>query len=284
MKLSYWGAILAIGGLCGALEASTEDPLVTDIIYVETNLGAFEIGLFGDVVPKTANNFAKLASVYADTKTVFHRVIDNFVIQGGDFDGNGGHSAYGEKGADPNYGPNFSGLVDENFDIKHDRVGRVSVANAGPNTGGSQFFITLAATPHLNGKHVVFGQVIKGLDVVKAIGKVKTDRNDKPIEDVVIEKCYAKSVREEDGGDDADKAPEVPTPETPDKDVAPEMPATPEAPTTPTPHAATSVAFLPIALFAAVLVVMAVKNKNKVMYAIRGPRYRRVISVNGDST
>lgn len=109
----------------------------------------------------------------------FHRIIENFMIQGGDFtdfNGTGGESIYGEK------------FEDENFECKHSSAGILSMANAGPNTNGSQFFITLSDTPHLDGKHVVFGRVVKGLGVVNVLGKQKTD-GDKPVERCEIYDC-----------------------------------------------------------------------------------------------
>ena len=140
-------------------------------------------------MPKTVSNFLKLCTGEVEkdgTKLhyegcTFHRVISGFMIQGGDFtnhNGTGGRSIYGEK------------FEDENFKVKHTEPGLLSMANAGPGTNGSQFFITVAPTPHLDGKHVVFGKVIEGYEeVVKKIENTQTGPNDKPMKDVKITAC-----------------------------------------------------------------------------------------------
>lgn len=148
---------------------------------------AFE--LFNDVVPKTADNFRALCTGEKGIGTqgkeltykgsIFHRVIKQFMIQGGDFtafNGTGGESIYGEK------------FPDENFDLKHDRPFLLSMANSGPGTNGSQFFVTTVPTPHLDGKHVVFGEVINGKSVIRKIENMKT-QSDKPFQDVTIVDC-----------------------------------------------------------------------------------------------
>jgi len=153
----------------------------TQLVAVfETNMGTFECELFEDKAPKTVANFVGLAEKGYYNGVIFHRVIDNFVIQGGDptGTGRGGESIYGHPFEDE-FHP----------DLKHDKAGVLSMANAGPNTNGSQFFITLAPTPWLDGKHSIFGQVIKGMDVVRKIGKVETIKpGDRPVKDVVMNK------------------------------------------------------------------------------------------------
>ncbi len=153
----------------------------TQLVAVfETNMGTFECELFEDKAPKTVANFVGLAEKGYYNGVIFHRVIDNFVIQGGDptGTGRGGESIYG-------------GPFEDEFhpELKHDKAGVLSMANAGPNTNTSQFFITLAPTPWLDNRHSIFGQVIKGLDVVKKIGKVETIKpGDRPVKDVVMKK------------------------------------------------------------------------------------------------
>jgi peptidyl-prolyl cis-trans isomerase A (cyclophilin A) len=160
--------------------------------HVETNLGNFTIELFDTKAPNTVANFVGLAEGSKDwthpktgekkTNTpyyngiVFHRVIQGFMIQGGD--------PLGEGRGGPGY------QFDDEFhpDLRHDRAGILSMANAGPRTNGSQFFITLGPTPHLDRKHSVFGVVTSGLDVVQKIGAVPTDRNDRPVTPVVMQK------------------------------------------------------------------------------------------------
>ena len=144
------------------------------VAIFETSMGDFTIELYTDKAPKTTENFIKLVQQGYYDGIIFHRVIDGFMIQGGDPTGTG-------RG-----GPGYTILDEFDPSLKHDSAGILSMANAGPNTGGSQFFITLAPTPHLDGKHAVFGKVIKGMDVVYKIGKVPTGQGDRPVLPVTI--------------------------------------------------------------------------------------------------
>jgi len=149
------------------------------VAVIKTNMGTIEILLLDKHVPKTVENFVGLAEKGYYNGIIFHRVIENFMIQGGDPTGTG-------RGGESFWGKAFE---DEfNMDLKHETPGVLSMANAGPNTNGSQFFITLVPTPWLDGKHSIFGHVINGMDVVQAIGKVATSQPyNKPLKDVVME-------------------------------------------------------------------------------------------------
>ena len=146
------------------------------VVRVETNKGVIRIEMYEDKAPITTKNFIDLATKGYYDGVIFHRVIDGFMIQGGDPTGTG-------RG-----GPGYNIPDEFHVELKHDGAGIISMANAGPNTGGSQFFITLGPTPHLNNRHAVFGKVIEGLDVVKAIGKTATGPGDRPLQEVVMKK------------------------------------------------------------------------------------------------
>ncbi|KAF2683110.1 peptidyl-prolyl cis-trans isomerase D [Lentithecium fluviatile CBS 122367] len=184
--------------------ADTKRPRVFfDIAIGGQKVGRVAFELYNDIVPKTAENFRALCtgekgignqgkSLHYKGST-FHRVIKSFMIQGGDFtqgNGTGGESIYGEK------------FEDENFERVHDKPFLLSMANAGPGTNGSQFFVTTVPTPHLDKKHVVFGEVINGKSIVRQIENLKTQNGDKPWHDAVIIDCG------ELKGDDYDKATE----------------------------------------------------------------------------
>ena len=161
------------------------------LAHFDTTLGKFTAELFEDKTPKTVANFVGLAEgskewTHPKTKVksktpyydgiVFHRVIQGFVIQGGDPLGLG----YG--------GPGYNFEDEFHPSLRHDRAGILSMANAGPNTNGSQFFVTLGPTPHLDRRHSVFGAVIDGIDVVEKIGLTQTDSQDRPVTPVVMNK------------------------------------------------------------------------------------------------
>jgi peptidyl-prolyl cis-trans isomerase A (cyclophilin A) len=157
---------------------------------VRTTMGTIVVRLFPEQAPKTVQNFAGLAEGSAEwtdprtgrrtsdplyNGTIFHRVIDNFMLQGGDPLGTG------------TGGPGYEFEDEIHPDLRFDRPYLLAMANAGPGTNGSQFFITVAPTPHLNGRHTIFGEVVQGSEIVDAIAKTETDRGDRPVKDVVLE-------------------------------------------------------------------------------------------------
>ncbi|CAK7891035.1 peptidyl-prolyl cis-trans isomerase D [[Candida] anglica] len=168
------------------------DPSITEKAIFEISekindeakkVGTLTIGLFGTVVPLTVKNFVELSKMthgFGYKDCIFHRIISNFMVQGGDFQhskGTGGYSIYND----------FGRFDDENFELSHSKLGRLSMANAGPNTNGGQFFITVKDDcTWLDGKHVVFGQVIDGFSVLKYMEEVPTQAGDKPVNTLYI--------------------------------------------------------------------------------------------------
>jgi cyclophilin family peptidyl-prolyl cis-trans isomerase len=160
----------------GSTDAKKDDKSTGNIVKFETTMGTFKAKLYTDKAPITTKNFIDLVNKGFYNGIIFHRIIDGFMIQGGDPTGTG-RGGSGTKIKDE-FGPG----------LKHDKKGILSMANAGPNTGESQFFITLGPQPHLDGKHAVFGEIIEGMNIVDKIGKVKTGQMDKPVEDVKMTK------------------------------------------------------------------------------------------------
>lgn len=167
--------------------------VMLDVAIDGKDTGTITVGLLGDKVPATSLNFAAMCDAKQEVAgkkhpfkgSTFHRVIPNFMLQAGDFtngNGTGGASIFGAK------------FKDENFIYKHDKPGVLSMANAGPNTNGSQFFITTVKTPWLDGRHVVFGHVVKGMEVVKKVEAVGS-RSGSTSKKVVIKDCSVKELK-----------------------------------------------------------------------------------------
>lgn len=165
---------------CAAEEEAPRRP----VAVFSTNMGQFKAELYTDLAPVTAGNFIDLARRGFYNGVIFHRVIDRFMIQGGDPTGTG------------TGGPGYK--IEDEFGpgLAHDAPGVLSMANAGPNTGGSQFFITLVPTPWLDGKHAIFGRIVEGMDVVEAIGHVETAQGDRPVKDVVMQSVVVEEPKE----------------------------------------------------------------------------------------
>ncbi len=192
--LFAFASVVSAGKTATPYSGNPDEEQVTEKVFFDISIdgkaaGRFVFGLFGATVPKTVQNFLSLAIgdrtnhvskrlTYKGSK--LHRVIKGFMIQGGDFttgDGRGGESIYGAR------------FADENFKVRHTRRGLLSMANAGPNTNGSQFFLTAAATPWLDNRHVVFGILLEGDELLGKIENLKTNRNDAPTVSVVISNC-----------------------------------------------------------------------------------------------
>lgn len=181
LALVFMTTACAAGSFWDFKKEEGESKVANRIAVFDTNMGEFEIELFEDKTPITTKNFIDLAQEGFYDEVIFHRIIDGFMIQGGDPTGTG-------MG-----GPGYT--IEDEFtpELTHESEGILSMANTGrPHTGGSQFFITLAATPWLDGHHTVFGKVVKGIEVVREIGHVKTGPQDRPVHDVVINKITIK--------------------------------------------------------------------------------------------
>lgn len=181
LALVFMTTACAAGSFWDFKKDEGESKVANRIAVFDTNMGEFEVELFEDKTPITTKNFIDLAQEGFYDEVIFHRIIDGFMIQGGDTTGTG-------MG-----GPGYT--IEDEFtpELTHESEGILSMANTGrPHTGGSQFFITLAATPWLDGHHTVFGKVIKGMEVVREIGHVKTGPQDRPVHDVVINKITIK--------------------------------------------------------------------------------------------
>ncbi|MBB65771.1 MAG: peptidylprolyl isomerase [Waddliaceae bacterium] len=153
------------------------------VVVFETTLGQVEVALMSNVAPQACENLISHAEAGYYNGVIFHRVIKGFMIQGGDPTGTG-------RGGESIWGHPFE---DEcTSDVQFTRPGLLAMANAGPNTNGSQFFITTASTPWLNGRHTIFGEVTEGYDIVEKMESVATDSYDKPLEDIKIIRCYVR--------------------------------------------------------------------------------------------
>jgi peptidylprolyl isomerase len=160
-----------------------QEKTVSPVVVFETNVGNFEITLKPDVAPKACENFISLVEKGYYQGVVFHRVIKSFMIQGGDPTGTG-------AGGQSIWGKNFEDEFKPN--VKFDKPGLLAMANRGPNTNGSQFFITTALTPWLNMKHTIFGEVTSGYEIIRKIENTKTAPGDRPVEPIKIQKAYVK--------------------------------------------------------------------------------------------
>jgi peptidylprolyl isomerase len=178
------GFVLAATGFIFNV-ANAEDAMGTNqsVVVFETNQGNVEIKLYSDVAPKTCENFIGLVNKGYYNGLIFHRVIKGFMIQGGDPTGTG-------RGGESLWGRDFEDEV--NPSVQFNKSGLLAMANRGPATNGSQFFITTVPTPHLNMRHTIFGEVISGMEVIQAIENTQVGPGDKPVENQKIVKAYVK--------------------------------------------------------------------------------------------
>ncbi len=184
---SFWMAMGVLSlTMTGCVQAQKEDTGMagkSSVVVLETNQGNVEIKLFEEAAPKACENFKGLVAKGYYDGLIFHRVIKNFMIQGGDptGTGRGGESLWGQDFEDE-FSPDFT----------FDKPGILAMANRGPGTNGSQFFITTVPTPHLNNKHTIFGEVVSGYNVIQMIENTKVGPGDKPVADQKIIKAYIK--------------------------------------------------------------------------------------------
>jgi len=188
---SILGLIFFISIISTGFTATLEeigDPPITKKVFFDITVGGEKqgrivIGLFGDTAPKTVENFYQLTTGekgYGYKGSLFFRSVNGFMMHGGDFENNDG------SGGKSIYGPTFD---DESFDLEHTAAGYLSMVNTGPNTNNSQFMILQGAAPFLDGRHVVFGKVLSGMDVAKKIEQLETDNSDRPKKEVKIADC-----------------------------------------------------------------------------------------------
>lgn len=183
MRNWFVKCLALFSGLFISLQAEESMNQEFEIAVLETNLGTIELKLYTQDAPKACENFKKLIKNHYYDGVIFHRVIKSFMIQGGDPTGTG-------AGGESIWGKPFGDEVSTQH--KFDKPGLLAMANRGPNTNGSQFFITTAPTPWLNMKHTIFGEVVQGYDIVKKIEQSKT-MQDKPIDKIQIVKAYIKT-------------------------------------------------------------------------------------------
>ncbi len=183
LGVAFLGVVFYFSMIFFVRTAHADEPINKPVVVFETNQGIVELELWPDVAPKTCENMIGLVQKGYYDETVFHRVIKGFMLQGGDptATGRGGESLWGGK---------FEDEVSKS--VQFDKAGLLAMANAGPNTNGSQFFITTVPTPWLNGKHTIFGKVVNGYEVVQKIETTKIGSGDRPVEEQKIIRAYIK--------------------------------------------------------------------------------------------